>query len=223
MGYVISMTMIMTQSKTLPKLTIKGVPLNAYLATGNKKLPRTTAIFNMGSAHDCPSLKLGLCQAFVGEKLVCYAMKAEAGMWPGVLPYRRRQESFWKRTSASGFAYQFLLINSMKRTPYTALRINESGDFWSQECVDKANDIAECLDPEGVMVYCYTARQDLDFAKVTKLVINGSGFKKEGILNEFKMVERVEDKPQGYGVCYGDCRVCHRCLLPNKNTVVIKH
>ena len=80
---------------TVPKkLTLSQIPLNRHISIGNKKLPKTTAIFNMGAATDCPSLELGLCQAFVGEKLVCYAMKAESGLYPDVLPYRRRQESF---------------------------------------------------------------------------------------------------------------------------------
>ena len=214
--------MLETTTIPTPKLTVTSVPLYKYLAIGNKKLPRSTAIFNMGSAKDCPSLKLGLCQAFSGGKLVCYAMKAET-QYPHVLPYRFRQESFWKGIDAKDFAKQFLLINRLKRNKFTALRVNEAGDFWSQECVNKADEIAQILEAEGVTMYCYTARQDLDFTMVQSLIINGSGFKKEGIVNEFKMVETASDRPEGYGICYGDCRVCHRCLYRGKDTVVVKH
>jgi hypothetical protein len=211
-----------TKTLSIPKLKKENIPLNKYIAIGNHKLPRSTAIFNMGAAKNCPSLALGLCQAYSNGKLVCYAMKAEA-QYPNVLPYRHRQESFWKNITAESFAKQFILIQSLKRNKFTALRINEAGDFWSQDCVDKADKIAQLLEAEGVTVYCYTARQDLDFSRVQSLIINGSGFKKEGIVNEFKMVERAEDRPQGYGICYGDCRVCHRCLYRGKNTVVVKH
>jgi len=206
-----------------PPLTLNTIPLTKYLMSGNHKVPSTTAIFNMGPASTCPSEKLGFCQAMIDGKSICYALKAEGPHRPGVLPYRRRQESFWKRTTAENFAFQFMLLNSIKKTPYTALRFSEAGDFWSQECVDKAEKIASILAAHRIIMYCYTARRDLDFSKVKHLVISGSGFKKEGIANEFKMVEKVENRPKGYGICFGDCRICNRCLYRGKNTVVVKH
>jgi hypothetical protein len=71
--------------------------LKKLIQAGNHKLPKSTAIFNMASATDCPSLKLGLCSA-VDEngKLFCYAKKSEAGYRPDVLPYRRKK-SFGKQ------------------------------------------------------------------------------------------------------------------------------
>ena len=68
--------------------------LKNLIATGNKKLPTTTAIFNMGSATDCPSLKKGLCTAVTEKKVTCYALRPE-NFRPLVLPYRRRQEKYW--------------------------------------------------------------------------------------------------------------------------------
>jgi hypothetical protein len=197
--------------------------LNSLISSGNTKLPSTTAIFNLSSAHDCPSLKLGLCKAYVDGKHVCYAKKAEYDYHPEVLPYRRKQEKFWLNITSNEFISQFLLINALKRLPFTALRFNEAGDFHSQECVDKAENIATVLKRYGVTTYGYTSRSDLDFSKAKNLIISGSSFMKEGIKNEFKIVKSKKDKPKGFGVCAGDCKVCTRCLVRGLKTVVILH
>ena len=44
------------------------IPLKKLLRSGNKKIPSSTAIFNMASAHNCPSKKLGLCKAELALK-----------------------------------------------------------------------------------------------------------------------------------------------------------
>jgi hypothetical protein len=195
--------------------------LSALLAKGNMKLPTTTAIFNMGSATDCPSLKKGLCQAFIGDKCVCYAMRPE-GFRPACLPYRRRQEKYWKAVSAPRFVLEFCDTNQRKRKPFKTLRLNESGDFWNQKCVAKAEYIARLLKLDGVKTYCYTARSDLDFSGCESLVVNGSGFKAPGVKGDFLFVKNADDAPKGYGVCPGDCRGCVRCIVGMK-TVIPKH
>ena len=199
------------------------VVLHSYLSEGNTKLPSSTAIFNMGTARECPSKKLGFCQAIGKDgKHCCYALKAEI-QYPAVLPYRKKQENFWKRISAEKFVMDFLLINAMKVKPFTALRVNESGDFWSQGCVDKLDKIAGMLGKFGVTVYCYTSRQDLDFSKVKHIIISGSNFQKSGISNIFKMICKGDEKPTGYGECVGDCRKCKRCMVRGMKTVILGH
>ena len=201
-----------------------GIPLNNLICDrGNHKVPKTTAIFNMGSATDCPSEKLGLCKASFNGKSFCYAKKAEYLYQKTALPYRRRQEKFWKKTTAENFVFQFLLINANKRNPFNALRFNESGDFWTQECVDKAEIIARNLAKYDIVTYCYTSRSDLDFSRVKKLVICGSGFKKKGITSEFKIINSKKEKPAGYGMCPMNCRICNRCQKRGMKTCVIKH
>jgi len=197
--------------------------LNSLIRSGNRKVPRTTAIFNMGSATDCPSKDLGFCQAYSesGEH-VCYAKKFECEFRPHVLPFRRKQEKYWKKTSAEQFIVDFLILNSLKATPFTALRFNEAGDFWSQECVNKAEQIARVLKKYGIRVYCYTSRQDLDFSRVRHLVISGSGFQKAGVRGVFKMIYDKKEKPSGYGICKMNCKICQRCLIGRK-TVVLQH
>lgn len=190
---------------------------------GNLKIPKTTAIFNLSSAHDCPSRKLGLCKAMIDGKSICYAIRSENTYRPHVLPYRRRQEAYWKSVTAEEFCVEFLAICVTKVKPFTALRFNESGDFHSQACVDKAEKIARILKPYDIVCYCYTSRSDLDYHKVEALRISGSGFKKPGIVNVFKVIERKEDKPKGYVICPMDCHSCNRCQKAGMKTVVVKH
>jgi len=198
-------------------------PLRKLLRAGNTKVPVTTAIFNMSSAATCPSLHLGLCRAYspIG-KHVCYAKKAE-WLYPNALPFRTKQMAYWLSCTAEEFASQFLFVNASKEVPFDALRLNESGDFHTQACIDKADRIACILGNYKIKVYCYTSRSDLDYSKVRHLIISGSSFEKEGISNVFKMVDDIKDKPRGYGVCKGDCKICTRCLVRGKKTVVKRH
>lgn len=189
---------------------------------GNLKIPSTTAIFNMGSATNCPSRQLGFCQAIVDGKHVCYAKKSETSYHPFTRPYRQRQEKYWKSTNAEKFATDFITLNMMKRIPFNALRLNEAGDFWTQECLNKAETIARILKRYHVHVYCYTARRDLDFTQCKNLVVMGSGFKKEGMRGEFRMILNKKDRPKGMGICKGDCRTCTRCLV-GRNTAILRH
>jgi hypothetical protein len=197
--------------------------LNGLLAEGNIKIPTTTAIFNMSSARECPSLKLGLCKAYVDGKHVCYAKKSEVASRPTVLPYRRRQEKYWLSVTADEFIAEFLLINALKVQPFTALRFNEAGDFHSQACVDKAERIATVLKRYGIVCYGYTSRSDLDYSKVKNMVISGSGFMKEGITNEFRIIKSKDEKPKGYGVCPMSCKKCKKCQKRGSKTVVKLH
>ncbi len=190
---------------------------------GNLKIPKTTAVFNMSSAHDCPSRKLGKCKAVIDGKSVCYARKSEYSNRPRVLPYRRKQEAYWKSVMPEEFCVEFLAICVTKDKPFTALRFNEAGDFHSQSCVDKVEKIARILKPYGIICYCYTSRDDLDYSHIKALRISGSGFKKVGIVNIFKMIKKEEDKPKGYGMCIGDCNLCNRCLKAGLKTAIIRH
>lgn len=188
---------------------------------GNKKIPSSTAIFNMGSATHCPSLNKGLCYvASIGVK--CYAMKAER-LYPRALPFRLRQAKFWKKISAKEFVRQFLEIQKSKRKPFTALRFNEAGDFTNQDCVNKAEEIAFWLHHEGITCYCYTSRSDLDYSKIRHLVISGSGFTKPGISNLFSTLHSLDELKDGVFLCPQDCNICSRCQDRGQTISVLKH
>lgn len=216
--------------KSFAQLMTKGkgkdfCQLNGLLSSGNKKVPRTTAIFNMTPAKYCPSFHRKLCKAYSPEgKHVCYAKKAEYSHHPEVLPYRIRQMKFWKSIEASDFVWQFLCINSLKTNPWDKLRFNESGDFGNQAEVNKAEKIATLLSGYGIKCYCYTHRSDLDFTNVRNLIISGSNFQKEGIANHVLMIEDVKtDRPKGYSVCPGDCNICNKCSIRGQKIVIPRH
>lgn len=187
--------------------------LKKLVRYGNNKLPKTTAIFNMGSATLCPSKKLGLCKVCN----ICYAMKAER-LYPAVLPYRTRQQDYWTKTSAEQFVKDFIMAVGKKRNPITHLRLNESGDFHSQECVYKAEKIAKLLAIFDIKVYVYTARTDLNFDSVEFLTINGSGFM---VGNSFTAVNEFKKNDIK---CIGDCKECSLCTESRGLKIkVLKH
>jgi len=202
--------------------------LYSLLGSGNYKLPTSTAIYNLSSAHSCPSFKLGFCQAILkkGKKAgthVCYAKRSENSSRPFVQPYRDAQKKYWETITAEEFVTQFLLINSTRNNPWTSLRFNESGDFHNQNDLDKVEKVARLLNRFNVKTYCYSARKDLNFKNVRHLIVSGSGFQKEGIPNIFLMIEDKKDRPKGYGVCKGDCRVCNRCQVRGSKMVILRH
>lgn len=192
--------------------------MRGLIKFGNMKLPTTTGIFNMGSAYSCPSLRLGLCQAFVNGKCVCYAFRDER-RFSIVRAFRNRQAQYWARVSAKRFAADFMAIVERRRIQTHALRLNESGDFRAQRDVLKASEIARLLASHGIRVYCYTARRDLDFSGVDRnLAVNGSGFRVHG---EFLMIRTRADKPKGYAICPASCKRCRRCLTGSLTCVVV--
>ena len=180
---------------------------------GNRKLPRHTAIFNMTPAETCPADKLGMCQ--LANSFTCYAKKAER-MYKGVLPYRKRQQRYWHDVTAENFVKRLLKEKKGRKIKY--LRLNESGDFKSQECVDKAIRIAKLLEEYGITCYMYTARKDLDYSNRGPLVINGSNFMVD---NCFKTVYTKGPLPSPY--CIADCRKCSMCTKKLSKTILAAH
>lgn len=171
---------------------------------GNSKLHKSVLIFNLNSAHDCPSRKLGLCMV-AG---ICYAYNAER-QYKACLAYRRRQEKYWNKTKA--FEFVWAVDNIKKKRPYiTALRINEAGDFRTQNDVYKLNYISECLKEIGITTYCYTSRNDLDFSRA-RFVVRGSGW--EARQGRTTVVYPGQEIPKGFKVCPGEkcgekCKLC---------------
>lgn len=201
----------------------KKVPLSHLLSSGNRKIPKSTAIFNLSSATDCPSARLGKCKA-KKQGAKCYALKAEQNHYSRfVLPYRRSQERFWFQTSAKEFVSQFVLLNSIRRIPYNSIRFDESGDFHGQYDVTKMEEIAKMLRRFGIRCYCYTSRNDLNFSKIRHLLLNGSDFYKKGITNTFKILKDVRKRKKGWSVCPMNCRICHKCQMHHLKIVIKQH
>ena len=175
---------------------------------GNKKLPKSTYILNMGSATDCPNRCNGRCQA--GN--LCYALKAEV-QYPDVLPFRRRQALQWQSMTALEIATALLDASKRSRQhKMTAFRYNEAGDFSTQADVDKMVRVCSILTAAGVNCYGYTASTHLDLSMLIACsqvnVSNDYGDWRFDGANRFKMVAKASGD---HAVCAGDCRQCRIC------------
>jgi len=141
--------------------------LSDYIQSGNTKISKTTAIFNMGSAHDCPNRETDNCQV---PWEACYAGKAER-VYKQTLPYRRRQEYLWDCMTPELFADAFIALNARKRKPYDSLRVSEAGDFRSDADIVRMNRIAELIE---IPVYTYSASDYLDWSLAPSFTVNAS-------------------------------------------------
>ena len=185
---------------------------------GNKKLPKTTYILNMGPATKCPSDRLGLCE--VSEK--CYAKKAEI-MYPSVKPFRERQRNVFNRCSAKTIANALLESSNRSHNKMLQFRFSEAGDFRNQKDVDKMSEICMILSKNGIKCYGYTARTDLDLSKLlTWSSVNVSNdlndWKNKGA-NRFVAVQKYSKKNIR---CAGSCKICDICARFKGKTVEVE-
>lgn len=161
-----------------------------HIAFGNKKLPKTTAIYNIGTWFLCEGRLKGFCELHE----VCYAKCRE--IMGNTIRSRLNNYYFWKtndaRTIASFIVYS-IKAESMKRDKINLLRFNEVGEFENQEDLIKMRDISNIVyEQTGVKSYTYTHNRDLDFnIDRPHLTINGSGFI---IDNQFTVISPSEYK-----------------------------
>ena len=198
-----------------PKTTLRQLT-----SRGNRKVGFDTLIFNMGPAYNCPSEKLGLCK--VADK--CYAKKAENQYWITAGHKRHEQEKYWLSVTAEQFVTELVDIVKKAHIPIKYLRFNESGDFHTQDCVDKLVKIAKlsAISLPKLVIYTYTARSDLDFTEALKqpnLVINGSGFMLD---NNFSIAKTNKELKSGDRICGGDCSICSYCKVKQHNIIKVK-
>ena len=197
-----------------PEIDDLSFLLKDHLSFGNTKLPEKIAIFNLGSAKDCPNYRNSSCQAYDEDTDTdyCYARKAEK-QYPDALEYRRRQQIIWNRISASEFSRAFEQFYSRMRKDISFLRFNESGDFRNQRDVHKAEQIAKYLKENlNIDTYTYTASDELDFTVCEYLTVNASNPDINGYDQRFTCVEDESDIPDNGFVCPQDCSVCHACM-----------
>jgi hypothetical protein len=189
------------------------------IKAGNLKLGKDTAIINMGTAGACPSRRMGLCPV-IKSSMRCYAEKAEA-IYPSVIRYRKKQAVYWLNTSASTIISDIYTFIKKKNPAIKYLRFNESGDFFTQDDVDKLSEIADSLLVRGIITYGYTARYDLDYSNI-KFLLKGSSFDAP---NGITYVARRNPKhvSGAYRVCPMNCRNCNYCKLPNKLNIIFRY
>jgi len=185
--------------------------------TGNLKIGYNTIIFNIGSAHTCPSAKLGLCQ--LQNTKTCYAYRDEC-RYKETLKYRNRQLKYWVNVSVHQFIKDIGNICTKSPVKIKYMRFNESGDIRNKNDIEKINFIAKWLKAEyNIITYLYTARRDLinDLMQAKYIIINGSGFM---INNKFEAVKEYTNKNH----CPGDCSHCNKCkTIGNKVIQVLIH
>ncbi len=211
------------------------------LAIGNTKIGYDTIIVNMGTAHNCPSAKLGLCNLAhkkYGGDGSCYALKAEY-LYPPSITFRAIQKIQFELWNSLKIADE--IFEEVKKHPKTKIkyvRFNESGDFHSISQVIKAGEVARyvkefCL-MAGIPVikfYTYTHRSDIFSGESGKellkkmpdnFTINGSNFM---VHNNFKVMDiskkERDSKEFGKFTCKDDCRKCSLCKVRSKNGIEI--
>lgn len=160
-----------------------------YITFGNKKLPKTTAIYNIGTWFLCPGRLEGFCEL----STECYAKSRE--VMGSVNKSRLNNYLFWKINNAEKIAMFIsysIMAERMKGNEINLLRFNEVGEIENQEDLEKMVKISNIVyDNTGVKSYTYTHNRNLNFdVPRANLTICGSGFMVD---NRFTVV-----KPEDY-------------------------
>ena len=172
---------------------------NPHIAFGNKKLPKTTAIYNIGTWFLCPGRLQGYCEL----SQVCYAKCRE--VMGSVIQSRLNNYLFWKSNTADKIAMFIsysIMAEKMKGNKVNLLRFNEVGELEDQEDLEKMVKVSNIVyNNTGVKSYTYTHNRQLNFnIDRPNLTICGSGFM---IDNCFTVV-----KPEDYKKYVQD----HNCI-----------
>lgn len=170
-----------------------------YISFGNKKLPKTTAIYNIGTWFLCPGRLEGFCELHE----VCYAKCRE--IMGSVIQSRLNNYYFWKANSADKIAMFIsysIMAEKMKGNPVNLLRFNEVGELEDQEDLVKMVKVSNIVyNNTGVKSYTYTHNRQLNYnIERPNLTICGSGFMVD---NRFTVV-----KPEDYKEYVQD----HNCI-----------
>lgn len=160
-----------------------------YITFGNKKLPKTTAIYNIGTWFLCPGRLEGYCE--LSE--VCYAKCRE--VMGSVNKSRLNNYLFWKINNAEKIAMFIsysIKAEQLKGNQVNLLRFNEVGEIENQEELEKMVEVSNIVHEQtGVKSYTYTHNKELNFnIDRPYLIICGSGFMVD---NRFTVV-----KPEDY-------------------------
>jgi hypothetical protein len=179
---------------------------------GNRKIGQDTLIFNMSSATDCPSLKLGLCNISTNNIAKCYALKAEKLYGQKIIDYRRSQAAEWKSKTGDTLLADFIRKIRGRKTETRFLRYNEAGDFNDQSDIEKLSYISRGLREIEVITYGYTARSDLDFTG-KNFLCKGSGFINPVLNGSTIVIQKDQPVPEDYIECPGTKNSCANCNL----------
>lgn len=183
---------------------------------GNSKLPAETLIVNLTSAHNCPSEKLGFCKC----ANVCYAKKCER-IYKAYLNKNLTLEKLVQSWTIADWKdiLRVYIQNAPKSIKY--VRLNEAGDFPSQEMVDIFNELSNWLyGTFNIKTYCYTAREDLDFSNAY-FAVNASSQNIKANRYFLCTDKQIFDNLPNYTIkCKGDCKKCSICYDSNYKGII---
>lgn len=164
---------------------VKSLPANhellpkPYFSADNSKLKKDGIIsFNLPAGHSCPGK--GECLGF------CYAMQGPQS-WPAAL--KKRVEN-WGLAERPDFVENMNKELSKwgtkgKKKVGDVVRVHDSGDFYSQDYIDKWHDIAKS-NPDK-QFYAYTKALNLDWQKLHNLpnftVVQSVGSKHDHLID----------------------------------------
>ena len=183
-----------------------------HITFGNKKM--TIPIFSIPAIKTCPG-STALCRKY------CYAKKAEK-LFPNVVTKRQRNLALSK---TAGFVDTIVAeLGNSPLMPY--MRIHESGDFYSQEYLNKWFEICRRM-PEKTFL-AFTKAFGLDYSKKPKnLKLYYSVFpdscnvprggKKAYTTVTYKSFKGVNPDPCKAAHCSGYCDTCLVCFVGKQN------
>ena len=160
-----------------------------YISFGNKKLPKTTGIYNIGTWFLCPGRLQGFCEL----STQCYAKCRE--VMGSVISSRLNNYYYWKSNDAetiAAFISYSIKAEQLKGNKVNLLRFNEVGEIEDQEDLVKMVKVSNIVyNNTGVKSYTYTHNRNLNYdIERPNLTVCGSGFM---IDNRFTVV-----KPEHY-------------------------
>ena len=192
-----------------------------YISQGNRRMSVPT--FSLPAEKTCPG-STHLCRKY------CYSKKAEKA-WKNVLPCRMNN---MYESNSNKFVDNVVKIIKKRKPKY--FRIHESGDFYSQDYLDKWFEIIEKC-PE-VTFLAYTQCYNMNFShKPDNLNLywtvwpDSKDVPKEGLYayvvdNGKGKIPKYKTKPTGFNCSKGmgskvKCENCKHCL-EGKGNVIFK-
>lgn len=183
------------------------------VSMGNAKLSKGIMLFNLPAIQTCPNCSM--CAK------TCYARKAER-RYATVLACRERNHAASQQT-----CFVARMVELVKRTGATKVRIHEAGDFYSQAYADKWTEIARRC--PGVRFYGYSKSPFRPMAlhnmNVVESILPGGelNYGKRGDMLQLAKTYKAKVCPYGHAKkafrCGTECVAC----LTHKYIVFVQH
>ena len=194
-----------------------------HIKFGNAKLPKSTAIINLGTWFNCSGRKEKFCDLHE----VCYAKSPEVRFKERIRD-RLEQEIFWRSLRAEWIANT--IVNAIREyenktnIKVKLIRWNEVGEIRNHNDFSKIIICSDIIYKRlGIKSYVYTHNNKLDYSNYygDYLTMNGSGFM---IDNQYNVVKNKSEKLKNSNLiniknCICDCTRCSLCSEKNGNII----